>query len=433
MSNQNGLEWIEHVFHGLIPRWTKEPDIDTISCIARKHLECDEETPCEVEFHAEGAFNKIYRVSISGTEHMLRVSLPVDPHHKTESEVATIEHVRRQTDMPVPQIIAFDSDNSNELGFEWILMEKMPGTTLRLRWRKMTWAAKEEIVKQCAKHQSQLFQKQFDKIGNIFPQSDSVTALKNDCSEDSKENNKATIGRIVSLIFFWGDHLTHDTPRGPFETSLEWLQTRLNFTLKDQDRILATSEDEDDIEDAENTVDLGNDLAELLPTIFSPDPLKPERTILFHDDLSMQNILVDEQGKLTAVIDWECVSALPLWRACQFPEFLQGGVRDETPLRESYMADTGGSVETDLDNEGINRMYWDHLLEYEQMKLREVFLREMETLSPEWVLTMKESAVKADFDAAVHGFDGLAFNSVRDWIDDYNEGKVGSLMEKLNM
>ena len=44
-----------------------------------------------------------------------------------------------------------------------------------------------------------------------------------------------------------------------------------------------------------------------------------ELSMLFHDDLSQQNILVDDNGILAGVVDSECVSALPLWRACYYP------------------------------------------------------------------------------------------------------------------
>jgi aminoglycoside phosphotransferase (APT) family kinase protein len=37
----------------------------------------------------------------------------------------------------------------------------------------------------------------------------------------------------------------------------------------------------------------------------SPESL-PKRTVIWHDDLSLSNILVDE-GIITAVLDWECV------------------------------------------------------------------------------------------------------------------------------
>lgn len=76
----------------------------------------------------------------------------------------------------------------------------------------------------------------------------------------------------------------------------------------------------------------------------------------------MQNILVDEAGEITAIIDWECVSAVPLWRACQLPECLNSQTRDEQPKKEEYAPDTGAenseAVSTViLDNEGIADLY----------------------------------------------------------------------------
>ena len=287
MSGQEGLEWVNTTF-GLEPRWTKEPDIDIIRKIARKHLGDDVKSPINVTFHAQGAFNKLYKIEKVDSACLLRVSLPVYPHLKTQSEVATINFVRDHIGMPAPRIIAFDSESHNDLGFEWILMELMPGDTLRKRWRKMSWNAKEDIVKQLARYQARLKSKPFSKIGNLFP--------------SAEGSSSPVLGPIVSLIFFWGDHLTHNVPRGPFKDSCEWLQTRLKLTITDQDRLIKTLDDEDDLEDAEFAKELAEEIAGELLKVFTHEAEK--RTMLFHDDLSMQNILVDEQGELTAVIDW---------------------------------------------------------------------------------------------------------------------------------
>lgn len=77
----------------------------------------------------------------------MRVSLPVDPHNETMSEVSTIDFVRQNTDIPVPGIIAFDASNDNEVGFEWILMELMPGRPLAMRWRQLSTATKQQLIK----------------------------------------------------------------------------------------------------------------------------------------------------------------------------------------------------------------------------------------------------------------------------------------------
>lgn len=55
----------------------------------------------------------------------------------------------------------------------------------------------------------------------------------------------------------------------------------------------------------------------------------PEDTVLFHFDLELANIILDGQGNITAVIDWECVSAARSWRATRVPEFTRHGARKE--------------------------------------------------------------------------------------------------------
>ncbi|KAF3006915.1 hypothetical protein E8E13_011212 [Curvularia kusanoi] len=421
MPNQDGLEWVNKTF-GLEPRWTKEPDVNIMAFIAHTHLGCDEEALPDVAFYAQGAFNKLYKVSTADTTCLMRVSLPVAPHYKTESEVATIEFVRQRTSLPIPHSIAFDSDNENELGFEWILMEMMPGVPLRKRWRKMSWDAKENIVKCLAENHARLFEHRFHGIGNIF---------------DSRKLASATsftLDRMVSLIFFWGEHLTHDVSRGPFTSSHDWLKARLQLVLTDQQRTLDSTCDEDEIEDAEAALDLAKRLLEILPTIFLPNA--SESTMLFHDDLSMQNIMVDDDGQLTAVIDWECVSAMPLWRACQVPVLLDQRTREEKPDKKRYASDAGEEDAKDhdgLDNEGTTNLYWEHALEYEMTQLRKLFLTEMQKMQPEWVATIRDNGLKADFEMAVQNCDnGLAFKLIKRWIDALVLGDVQSLRAEFD-
>jgi hypothetical protein len=68
---------------------------------------------------------------------------------------------------------------------------------------------------------------------------------------------------------------------------------------------------------------------------------------------------------------------LPLWRACQLPEFLEGRDRNEAPKREIYAPDDGEKGTGGLDNGRVNNIYWEHLLEHELTILRDVFLKEI--------------------------------------------------------
>jgi len=418
----------------------------------------------------------------------MRVTLPVDPFNKTNSEVATIKFVHENTDIPVPEIFAFDDSSENELGFEWILMEMLPGAPLRKKWRKLPMDVKQDLIKQVAEYQTQLFSMQFSGIGNIFiapshdtapsaepasqgvvteeqrggdslvaeasssfnkeapssgmenlDQSEQREPTPEDTTSSSRQDGLPTLpslGQVVSLIFLWGDHVTQDAPRGPFSNSEDWIRARLNLVFGDQEKILSTSDDEDYIEDAQDAKRIIERLLELLP-IFHPSTGKLEASILFHDDLSMQNILVDERGKITGVIDWECVSALPLWRACELPALLTGRDRQDEPVRDDYSPDnpedTIGLQERDaLDHEGVNILYWEHLQEYELTVLRKIFLEEMRKHRPSWYQQFEESGDKLDYELAVQNCDNdMRFNTIEAWLDARKDGQVWSLKQRF--
>jgi len=82
---QSELVWEENLF-GIKPAWTIEPLVTIIKKLARQSLECD----CNIEFLAQGAFNKVYSVKCSDGDYVFRVALPVAPKIKTLSEVETI-------------------------------------------------------------------------------------------------------------------------------------------------------------------------------------------------------------------------------------------------------------------------------------------------------------------------------------------------------
>lgn len=226
--------------------------------------------------------------------------------------------------------------------------------------------------------------------------------------------------------------------RGPFSSSLDWLQTRLRFAIADQDRILKTSDDEDELEDAEFARSIAEEISQELPKVFTYDTTSDEQTMLFHVDLSMENILVDEDGRLTAIVDWGCVSAVPMWRACQFPQLLEGRSRDENPERSQYGKDLDDDQDDPStldgpDNEGVSIFYWEHLLEYEQTQLRQVFKEEMGRVEPDGLATMQANTPRSDFKKAVHNCDnGWRFKQVKRWLQAYKAGNIYRLAEELS-
>lgn len=197
----------------------------------------------------------------------------------------------------------------------------------------------------------------------------------------------------------------------------------------DSERVLNASSDEDDIENAQNVALNVRKMVSLLPSVFQPDQKDAaESTALVHDDLSQRNILVDTDGNLTAIVDWECVSALPLWKVCQVPAFLDGRERRDKPVWDRYATDENGNV---------SDLYREHFLEYEQTELWKDSLDEMKCIEPAW-FTMYSSCSnrrKADCEVAIHlSSDIFYFKRIGKWLDNQaHVSAVSNLDKELDM
>ena len=221
------------------------------------------------------------------------------------------------------------------------------------------------------------------------------------------------VDRIVSMFFFWDTRYTMDVPRGPFSLTRDWLLARLNLVENEtKNRLEEEGLDEEDIDDDKRALVNIRRLKEYLPTFF---PLRdePEVFALHHDDISNQNILVDETGVLKALIDWECVSVLPLWKVCQVPAFLKGQDCYEKPDPDKYVTEVNGTK---------NSAYASDVKAYESTLLRKVFLDEMKSLAPEWIVAHERSQKQVDFDKAIELCDSYWLGRVEKWLNASDTG-----------
>lgn len=247
-------------------------------------------------------------------------------------------------------------------------------------------------------------------------------------------------GQIVSHEFFMDNRLRYQVSRGPFCSSYEWLESQLNIIILEQLAAIEEAKDDTDREDAEEILAPTRRLLSLLPEIFAQnDEAYTEPTVLWHDDLNLHNILVNEKGEITAVVDWECVSALPLWMTVDMPSYLKGESRPEEPIRDNYANETPeGSLASqdcddpdELDNEGKNSLYWIHRMEYEATQLQEVYKTRLRQLWPGW--PPQDSDTKLDFYEAVLLCSGGVFmKMVNRWIDHREKGEPIRLADALH-
>ncbi|WQF81090.1 Putative aminoglycoside phosphotransferase, protein kinase-like domain superfamily [Colletotrichum destructivum] len=318
-------------------------------------------------------------------------------------------------------------------------MKFMPGVSAYKRWRGMSMAQKTTFVEEVAEYQTQIRMQQggFQSIGTLRT---NKTDEQGQHIEQRDSELPVTPSKMVSLVYFWGDHYDYDIPRGPFHSSHDWLSSFLNIIILDSKAALREAEDEEDEEDAAEAVEVAQKLLALLPRIFPSIQHPPERSFLWHDDLSLQNILVDDQGKITALLDWECVSTMPSWAVTQMPKFLSGARRNERPDRDGYGDESvgqddmfsGGDRDEELDNEGKDELYWIHLMEFEQTQLRKVYAARMQQLRPDWATKVEDGELKRDFHEAVHRCrSGFYLKRISQWVDVITAGDFRRLAETL--
>ena len=352
---------------GAVPRWLSPPDVIAIESVTRKHLRLSAEDHISATFFAEGAFNKLYAITVSNSgspQYIFRATSPVEPFFKTASEVATLSYLLKHTSIPVPRIFAHSSTSDNELGCEWTLMEKVPGVPLADVWSDIDLETKARVTRSVAGYVRQLqdLRRRFTAIGNLYFREESDT-FNPAVRVSQTEDEKYVLGPLVTPYMFAGGRKLR-VPRdlGPYSNDMDYIAALAASEMEDMKLLLLpdarshTDFDEDLAEDAEEIIQVLDELQPIFATLF---PSQPRNFALQHHDLSLPNILVNPATyQITGIVDWECVGTRPHWED-PYPEFLLGPeVTEEIePLAPG-----------DTDKFRVER--WEN---WEKMKLRLVF------------------------------------------------------------
>ncbi|KAH8589641.1 phosphotransferase enzyme family-domain-containing protein [Bisporella sp. PMI_857] len=364
------------------PIWLRELDIDAVHKLAVSCISTDAFKDAEIAPFAYGAFHRLYCISsnLTAAQYLMRVTLPTDPFYKTESEVATMEYVRRHSLMPVPVVIAYSSSASNELGFEWILMEKVDGVPLIDVWDVMSFDSKVNLTVEFAGFMKQLQACRFPMFGNlnftkVWNQAGYTPILsKHDPVADVINTDIGVDGEFVVGRMPRTRHLSHSTSTDYY-----------------------SEVDEKLAEDGVEVLNTFSNLEQVIPRIFSSTDVSEDVKVLWHDDLSGMNILVDPVShKLTGVFDWESVSIVPAWETeGGVPYFLRGiDVLSEPPPSNSLDVNEESLVEIRKDWEKVllRRKYAEIAgalfdagsLSDTRVQLKQKFSRQLSTFEDGW-------------------------------------------------
>jgi hypothetical protein len=122
-----------------------------------------------------------------------------------ESEVTTMQYLRRKTRIPIPSIYGYDARYGNTVGMPYILMEAMPGARLWGGGREdfIPDQHKSKVYRQIVSIIFELYHLNFNAIGMLFP------------NPKSQRHDNVKVGPIYDSL------LTAHSPLHPNSTKSE--------------------------------------------------------------------------------------------------------------------------------------------------------------------------------------------------------------------
>ncbi|KAL2416791.1 hypothetical protein ABEF95_003789 [Exophiala dermatitidis] len=271
----------------------------------------------------EGGFNRVF-IFTTNNGRTIVAKLPFSnagPRRlTTESEVATIEFLRKHSEIPIPTIYDWCDDESNEIGSEYIIMEPAPGVSLHSKWAEMTIEQRVQCIKNICQLLSSIDDVRFPAYGSLYTTDDQP-----ECAIILPEDDRFCVGPHVATRY-WdcnvGDRRYYDLQRpppnrGPWTDLSSWSDglidagvSRVPPALLDNDQECRPS--------YFGTPDMHLQVLQegrLLLRTMSKDPRI--RTVadptLSHPDLNMRNIFVnsDDPTKVASFIDRQSASLGP--------------------------------------------------------------------------------------------------------------------------
>ncbi|CVK90283.1 uncharacterized protein FMAN_08723 [Fusarium mangiferae] len=255
-----------------------------------------------------GSYNIVHIVQLETVKLVIRIpatgwgdGMTKAAEDALSSQVATMRFIKEQTGAPVPEVYSWDPTNNNEISAPFICMSFVTGETVSSVWFKdsMDGKAREQfrlnILTSTAAIMAKFSTMTFDKIGSLMQAEDGSI--------------------FVGPVFEWDEN---------DDGSVYAKATRTYFST---DEFMACS-----IAPSTKDNTWGRAEDKVLKVLLENSPFLRSHShfVLCPPDFDSQNVLVDEQGNVTGLIDWDHCQTVPpqLGYAC-YPGWI---TRDWDPL-----------------------------------------------------------------------------------------------------
>jgi hypothetical protein len=169
---------------------------------------------------AEGGFNWVFLLTMDdGQEVVAKIPFrnAIPARYLTASEVATMDFLRNQLQIPVPKVFAWSFDrDSNPVGVEYIVMEKASGVALGDLWWSLDNKQLLKVITQLVKYEAKLLQTRLSAYGSIYFKENLPVGTNNRLFSIPNEfPQQYCIGLIADQRFWQDNRGSLDIDRGP--------------------------------------------------------------------------------------------------------------------------------------------------------------------------------------------------------------------------
>ena len=270
--------------------------------------------PCELGYNdeglsiREGTFHICYWVSFGdGIRWVVRFPLPgmiswEMVNDKIATEVATLKFLKQQTSIPVPAVVGYGFDGDNHpTGLPFIILKHVSGFHLSSRWESLIPEHRRKVFEELADISLELNSHHFDHIGALGLNESEEWIL-----------SRPPINSPTAHLKIDGVEIRMNTT---FSTSIEFFLAQYDHIWRRYTEQRNSVYHEEDAREKYVRLQL---FKELLPTFNIPE-FNDGPFTLMHSDLHQSNVLVDDNLRITAILDWEWACVLPIQISCLPP------------------------------------------------------------------------------------------------------------------
>ncbi|KAI1952754.1 hypothetical protein LOZ12_002321 [Ophidiomyces ophidiicola] len=285
---------------------------------------------------AEGGFNRVFEATFTDGYAVLarlpfRITSPI--RYAVASEAATLGFLRANS-LPVPKVLAYSCDNTNPVGAEYLILEKIEGKPLSDQWFTMDTKICVKIMRQIVELEARFMSLSFPASGSLYYQRDLNPCDRIHSIEGGPgDTDQFVVGPTAQHAWWYRERARLDVDRGPWTSFLECTQAPAKREIQfcnqygkprlHVERYLRELQEFRTLSPKDHALRLFEYL-QLTLHLDLPSTNPFARPLLRHPDFSLSNILINpSDNTIAGVIDWQHATVLPLCLCAGIPRYFQ--------------------------------------------------------------------------------------------------------------